>query len=302
MSLTIGFICLGAFALIMLIHRLTAEWRGTHAEHGGIEYEYRVYDGSAGRQIKVGMNVSRRYDFVLRRHGGVDKALAKAGIESDKRICNQAFDDSLVILSDDFTASQALAAAPGLSDKLLNLFSQGSVDTVQVRKLVCRRGRLWALVEDKARDPEQMIRFRETALPAMAEFADAMQRLEGPFPEQRPDRYAVPAVALLLLTTAFMTKSVLQWFDAGTPLPEGGLVMKSVVVGGLIAVALAALALRTFRYNLTNHRIFAELLFVGMLGTSATIYADRAIEQSSAVKLVQLDQSSYSDSVKQRGG
>ncbi|WP_369983968.1 hypothetical protein [Thalassolituus sp.] len=278
MWLTIGFACLGLFAVAMLMHRFTAEWKGVAGQHAGIGYEYRTYNGRSGRQIKVGMKVSRRYDFVMRRHTQLDRLLGRVGIDSDKRICHPAFDDSLVILSDDFTASQALAAAPGLSDRLLNLFNLGSPDTVRLVKLVCRRGRLWALVEDNAAERSEMEAFGDKALPVMAEFADILQRLEGSEHQQRPDRYAVPAVAFLLMATGFLTKGTLEWLSTGAELPDSSLLIQSIIFGSLVALALGSVTIRLMHYNFKNHKVFAELFFVGMLGASATIYADKATE------------------------
>ena len=276
MWLTIGFMCLGFFAVVMFWHRVTAEWQGARSRHNGIAYQYRVYEGNRSRRIKAGMTVSRRYDFVIRRHGWFDRLLAHVGMDSDKRICNAAFDNSLVILSDDFTASQALAAAPGLSDRLLKMFAAGSRDTIRIEKIVCRRGRLWVLVEDKSQDSEQRNALADLTLPAMSEFAEALNRLEGPEHSQRADRYAVPAVALMLLTTGFMTKGVLDWIQSGAEVIDATVLMQSVVFGGLVALALVVGTIRLMRFDFSRHKVIAELFFVGMLGASATLYADRA--------------------------
>lgn len=301
MWLTIGFACLVLFAVAMLMHRFTAEWKGVPAEYAGIGYEYRTYEAKAGRQIKVGMKVSRRYDFVMRRHGKMDRILARAGVDSDKRICNPAFDESLLILSDDFTASQALAAAPGLSDKLLKMFSLGCSDTVRMNKIVCRRGRLWALVEDNSRDKEQMTAFADIALPALAEFADVLQRLEGPEREQRSDRYAVPAVAFLLMATVFLTKGLHEWVGAGASLPDNSLLLQSVLFGVLVAIALGVIAMRLMHYNFGSHKVFAELFFVGLLGTSATLYADKALEYRADSGMAQFEASQMGGNARLEG-
>ncbi|MEC8909167.1 MAG: hypothetical protein VYE76_09845, partial [Pseudomonadota bacterium] len=229
------------------------------------------------------------YDFVMRRHGALDRLLARVGVDSDKRICNPAFDDSLLILSDDFTASQALAAAPGLSDKLLRMFNLGSPETVQINKLVCRRGRLWALVDDNSQEKAEMNAFADVALPAMAEFAEILQRLEGPERQQRPDRYAVPAVAFLLLATGFLTKGTLAWVETGAQLPDTNLMLQSLMFGGLVALALGVITIRLMHYNFGNHKVFAELFFVGMLGASATLYADKAIENRANAGFAQVN-------------
>lgn len=278
MWLTIGFMCLVFFAALMICYRFTAEWRGVNAEYNGFKYEYRAYKGAAGRQIKVGMETSKRYDFVIRRHGVLDRVMHYFGIESDKRICNTLFDDSLIVLSDDFIASQALAGVSGLSEQINAMFALGDTDTARVEKLVCRRGRLWALVEDKAQEADQMSHFADVSLPAMETFTDALRRFEGPLNEQRSDRYAVPAVACLLLASGFFTKAVMGWYADGAPLIETGLLLQSVLFGSVTAVALAILTIRVMHYDFKNHKAFAELLFVGMLGMFATIYAERAIE------------------------
>ncbi len=301
MWLTIGFACLVLYAVAMLMHRFTAEWKGVPGEYAGIEYEYRTHEGKTGRQIKVGMEVSLRYDFVMRRHGALDRLLARIGVDSDKRICNPAFDDSLLILSDDFTASQALAAAPGLSDKLLRMFNLGSPETVQINKLVCRRGRLWALVDDNSQDRAEMNAFADVALPAMAEFAEILQRLEGPERQQRPDRYAVPAVAFLLLATGFLTKGTLSWIETGAQLPDTNLMLQSLMFGGLVALALGVITIRLMHYNFGNHKVFAELFFVGMLGASATLYADKAIENRANAGFAQVNSAQMVELQQEKG-
>jgi hypothetical protein len=278
MWLAIGFLCLVFFAALMICYRFTAEWRGVTAKHGDLAYEYRAYKGTSCRQIKVGMETSKRYDFVIRRQGILDRLMQSAGFDSDKKICHPDFDDSLIILSDDFITSQALAGVPGLSDQINAMFELGDGETARVEKLVCRRGRLWALVEDKVQDADQMAHFADVALPAMDMFTDALRRFEGPLNEQRADRFAVPAVACLLLASGFFTKGVMGWYAEGAPLIETGLFLQSIVFGSVTAVALAVLTIRLMHYNFKNHKAFAELFFVGMLGMFATIYAERAIE------------------------
>lgn len=278
MWMAIGFLCLVFFAALMICYRFTAEWRGVTSQHRNLQYEYRAFNGPAGRQIKVGMETSKRYDFVIRRHSFFDRLMKRIGFDSDKKICHDAFDDSLVILSDDFIASQALAGVPGLSEQINAMFALGDLDTARIEKLVCRRGRLWALVEDKVQNAEQMVEFADVALPAMDLFADALRRFEGPLNEQRSDRYAVPAVACLLLASGFFTKGAMGWYAEGAPLIETGLLLQSILFGSVTAVALAVLTIRVMHYNFKNHKAFAELFFVGMLGMFTTIYADRAIE------------------------
>jgi len=275
MWMTIGFIALVAFSAIMIFHRYSAEWRGTKAKHGDISYEYRVYDGPDGRQIKVGMPTSRRYDFVIRRYSKLDRSLEHIGLTSDKIICNEAFDSSLLILSDDFLASQALAAVPGLSDQILKLFDLGDDSTARIEKVVCRRGRLWVLVEDHAQDAKLMQDLADIALPALAGFAEAMTRFQGLVHEQRNDRYAVPAVAMLLASVIFFSKGIVEWFNAGAALPSHDILMQALTYGGLVSVALAVVLVRFMRNSLKNHKVFAELFFIGMLGAFVTIYADR---------------------------
>lgn len=278
MWLTIGFMCLVFFAALMLYYRFTAEWRGVQTEHKEVPYEYRVYKGTTDRQIKVGIEASKRYDFVIRRHGFVDRLMKYLGFESDKKIFHPSFDDQLIILSDDFITSQAIAGVEGLSEQINAVFALGDKTTARIEKIVCRRGRLWALVEDKVQDAEQMTHFADVALPAMSKFADALYRFEGPLNEQRSDRYAVPAVACLLLASGFFTKAVMGWYTDGAQLIETHLLLQSVLFGAAAAIALAVLTIRVLHYNFKSHKAFAELFFVGMLGMFATIYAERAIE------------------------
>ena len=279
MWMTIGFVALIGFSAIMIFHRYSAEWRGSKATHGDISYEYRVYSASGGRQIKVGMPTSRRYDFVIRRYSKVDRSLEHIGLVSDKVICNQAFDSSLLILSDDFLASQVLAGTPGLSDKILRVFDMGDDSGARVEKIVCRRGRLWALVEDHAQDGAHMRELADNALPVMVEFAEAMTRFQGVLSEQRTDRYAVPAVAMLLIALGFFSKGIIEWINAGTPMMSQEVLLQAIMFGGLVSVALAVVLLRFMRDGLRNHKMFAELFFISMLGAFVTIYADRAVQQ-----------------------
>ena len=291
MWLTIGFVALVCFSAIMIYHRYTAEWRGTTAEHNGIPYEFRVYKGSDSRQIKVGFRTSRRYDFVIRRHSGIDNALEHIGLSSDKVICNQSFDSSLLILSDDFLASQVLAGVPGLADDVLRIFELGDENSARIEKLVCRRGRLWALVDDKSADPALMSDMADVAVPVLNEFAGAMVRFQGLFGDQRTDRYAVPAVAMLLLATGFFTKGIMEWVAAGMPVIPNDILMHAVLFGAMASVAVAVVILRFMRDGLRNHKLFAELFFVSMLGAFGTIYADRM--QSHDMEMVRVSGQEY---------
>lgn len=245
MWMLIFFVAIFFMFSMIFIHGYAARWRGRFNHLGKWRYYSRVYSGADCKLVKLGMEASPTYDFVVRPHTRLDHLLDWCLRRIPKTIAHARFDRELRLISDDYLASQAFAGSPELAEEIVELFENPQYTA---KKLICRQGKIWLLLEA----PKSAVtlkntlsrRLRKKLVTSLAKTSAALGRYEGVGKRVRYSRLNAGALVALSVSVFALTQTIL------TPMSNnsGNQLVSTDLMPLMIFIMLLVLAV-AFKYD-----------------------------------------------------
>ncbi|MBK8286889.1 MAG: hypothetical protein IPK97_19620 [Ahniella sp.] len=274
-----GVVTLSLMVWVSFHIRRSGSWVGVQRRYESPDGAARTYmhaeqtHKGAKTGFQIGINVPVGFDFELRTESGFDQWGKSLGIGAEQSVGDSKFDAEVFIDSDDQRVGAALRQSREARTAVLYLFRMCREQDGKLKRIRAFKGRLWIDVNDKTGLPPWVIadKFSE-ALHALAEAltkeSRSLARVSDPF--------RIKALLILGMSTGLAIFGLIglfrargSWLDLDT---ESMWVWTSMV-GVMLCLVGAVLALRWLRASSRAHYVLAELLTVGMAGSILSVHA-----------------------------
>ncbi|WP_066262289.1 hypothetical protein [Hydrogenophaga flava] len=289
MWVALGFLTLVASVGFQWWMRWHNNWTGVEDKLAGIPCSTKVRSRHGlDYGLMVGIEAPETFRFQLKREGGWDRFFKWAGLTHEHQFGHSGFDPLVYVESDDQHLFNSLEGNSAFLHAAQHMFAAQCEDR-WLKRVVCARGHLWMVIGcgDGYRKASLELNrgFAATLLPHLQRM---QKELDACMPDTSAvvrDRYLVPAVVVLALSSGLAVAGVISWarsllspeFILDTePLKSCAWVVAACVVG---AIALAALLFLKGSSRL--HLVLTELALVGTFGawtTSSSVLQDINIE------------------------
>ncbi|HBH38971.1 MAG TPA: hypothetical protein DDX06_11405 [Curvibacter sp.] len=280
-------ITLVSFSVYFGIKRYEARWHGMVSfllRGRAYQYEF-VYKhkSKSFRQMIVGVDAPKEFDFTFKRESGIDRIFKWLGISVEKQFSTPDFDRLVYVASNDGHLFDEVMDDHDLLGTVIELFKIDHFEC-RISHLHCRNGRLWVIfkVGGLFNDESNRERLRKV-FPQVAEslhsVADVLKQNLPKTKASDRDPFILRAILVLAISTGLVINGLVHAFRLmllpGTfTLDTTQLWLYATFAGGGILVLLIALAIGLLGRSARAHLVFIELLLVGSLGAVLTAFTE----------------------------
>lgn len=263
---TLSLVVLGSFWL-----RRASGWIGesvTIVDPRGQTRQYQWLESkSKGKPTGycIGVDTVQGYQFRLIEEGLLHRRAKEFGIGVEQSVGDSIFDQTFFIDSDDQRVGLALRRSPEVRRALLELRQQVQQQG-RFTRIQAFRGRLWIEVASTDGIPDPSVRHGIASTLILLDEALRQQDVGG---TRMRDPFLFRAMLFLSLSTGlaiFGLLSLTRLSAARLDLDSGYLWWLSLVVGSVLAFALAFAALKVLQQSSRAYRVLVELLTIGLAG------------------------------------
>lgn len=277
-----GLITLVSFSVYFGIRRFQARWRGTQLVIDGLPFEYRFVHRNKStkiRQVMVGIQAPKEFDFSFKRESGLDRVFKWLGISVERQFGEEDFDKLVYVVSNDQHLLDKVMDDTELLGRITQLFKISHIN-YKVSHIHCRNGRLWVVfsIEGLFSGDSDVARLKNI-FPSVVESLHAVaEHLAKSLPlsaAARRDPFVLRAMLVLAVSTGLAVNGLVHGyrqmiFSGPFTLDMTELWAYSVFSGIGILAALIVLAIFLLGRTARAHLVLIELLFVGFLGAILT--------------------------------
>lgn len=267
-----GFITLSLCMLGSYIARQSANWKPQHSSPDGFEYKFKKYK-SRITGILFGIKGLRDYSFTIKHETWYDRFFKKLGVSNEVQTGDDEFDELVYVVSDNNLIHEKLVSSPEIRNALKKIFYFGSSQTAKVKKLECRKGRLWIEFSTKDQVSEATIEYliAEPLFPVLKTIAKELNQLKQNDYKRWQDPFVYKGMAILGISTGLAINAAihltrLSFNDFPYLLSYTELIWHSVFAGIFIVALLVIFTLFWLKNSSRTHLILIELISVGLLG------------------------------------
>lgn len=282
-----GLITLISFSIYFGVRRYEARWRGTRSffpREPAYEYEFvRKPKSKTIRQMIVGVDAPKEFDFTFKRESGLDRVFKWLGISVERQFSASDFDRLVYVVSNDHHLFDEVMDDPALLQTVTELFRLNHFDC-RISHLHCRNGRLWVVFKvGSLFNDESNIGRLSKAFPRVAE---SLQSVAGLLKQNLPksmgarrDPFILRAVFVLAVSTGLVINGLLHafrlmLFPGAFTVDTTQLWTYAALAGVGILVALITLAIYLLGRSARTHLVIIELVLIGALGAVLTAFTE----------------------------
>ena len=284
MWFSLGLVTLSVTLAFQWWYRWHRTWDGNSDSIGGIACETRVRSlrGSV-YGFHVALDVPIGYRFELKRESALDRFFKWTGLAVERQFGHFGFDPLVYVAANDDHLNNRLASDPKLLQTVQHLFATPGMGC-RLKRITCANGRIWMALwaQDWSGEPPIEARLRDTAallLPAFQLVADALGRQAPTSAPKERDRFLIPSIAILCVSSGLAINGVVSWTLTG--LDGGAFVVDtdrlwnlSFVTGTAILASLVAATLILLGRSARVHLVLLEVLLVGAFGAFSSSAAE----------------------------
>lgn len=282
-----GLITLVSFSVYFGIKRYEARWRGMSSflpRSRAYQYEF-VYKHKSKsiRQMIVGVDAPREFDFTFKRESGIDRIFKWLGISVEKQFSTADFDRLVYVASNDRYLFDEVMDDHALLGTVTELFKIDHFDS-RVTHLHCRNGRLWVIFKVGGLFNDESNRGRlSKVFPQVAEslhsVADVLKQNLPKTMGSHRDPFILRAIFVLAISTGLVINGLvhafrLMLFPGAFTVDTTQLWLYAAFAGGGILVVLVAAAIYLLGRSARTHLVIIELILVGSFGAVLTAFTE----------------------------
>ncbi|MFC3686119.1 hypothetical protein [Hydrogenophaga luteola] len=289
MWVALGFVTLVASVGYQWWMRWHYSWAGVEDNLAGILCKTKVRSRQGlDYGLLVGIDAPETFRFQLKREGGWDRFFKWAGLTHEHQFGYSGFDSLVYVESDDQHLFNSLAGNSQFLHAAQHMFAAQCEDR-WLKRIVCARGRLWMVIGcGDGYTKTSRERNRDFAANLLPHLQHMQKELDACMPDASAverDRYLVPAVVVLALSSGLALAGVISWARSLLS-PEFILDIEALkysawVVTACVVGSLALAALLSLKGSSRLHLVLTELALVGTFGawsTSSSVLRDINVE------------------------
>lgn len=273
-----GFITLSLCMLGSYIARQSARWKPQHASADGFEYKLKRYK-SRVTGVLFGIKGLRDYNFTIKHETWYDRLFKKLGVSNEVQTGDSEFDELVYVVSDNSLIHEKLLSSSEIRHALKKIFYFGSSQTAKVKKLECRKGRLWIEFSTKDQISEANIEYliAEPLVPVLKIIAKELNQLKQKDYKRWQDPFVYKGLVVLGISTGLAINAAvhlarLSFSDFPYLLSYTELIWHSISAGFFIVALLVIFTLFWLKNSSRTHLILIELISVGLLGSIGSVF------------------------------
>jgi hypothetical protein len=278
MWVALGFVTLALSVGYQWWMRWHQNWKGIDDTLAGIPCETKV---RSKRSLVYGLIVSvgapETFRFELKQEGVWDRFFKWIGLTHEHQFGHAGFDPLVYIASDDQHLFSSLAENKNFLHAAQSVFSAKFEDR-WIKKIVCAQGRVWMVIGcSDGFEEASLERNRDFAARLLPHLQQIQKALDACMPDSKPserDRYLVPAVVVLALSSGLAVNGFISWtrtlLSPEFMLDTQHLKLYAWSIAACIVAVLALAAILFLRGSSRVHLVLIELALVGTFGAVTT--------------------------------
>lgn len=270
-----GFLTISICICVEFWRRHLSRWSPENIS-SGLQYKH-SRNKSKITSVHLGIACHKLASFSLKRQSGLDNFFKRMGVSNEFETGDQAFDDSIYLISDNKTLHHALANSPAFRSAVKKIMDFGIASKLEAQEIHCRNGRLWATFKAGSDYNEGKIFTVAKALAKEFEtLVNSVQEVAAVSGSRWSDPFVIKAAFLLAISSGLAINGVIQFFRIGfSKLPftlDPSLIVEDAFVYSLaLILAFAVIALYWLGRSARTHIVLIELMTIGALGTFLTV-------------------------------
>jgi hypothetical protein len=266
----------GGITLVVIIfykffNQYLSLWVGKKVtgESGTFEYRKKV-SRNGWVNLKVGIRINEKLNFTLRRENRWDQYFKSIKLSREHQVGWKKFDDEIYVISDSEAIFKGFLNNKVIQRSLLKLFKSGFDNRINIAKLHCNGGRLWAEIEYSGSLNDKVEENYELIASELRGFALVLNKIE-PSKYKEADPYFFRSAILLAISSGLFINAIFQLsriYFSGFPITVdmSGLLAFSTLTGVTITGILTVLAWRLLKSSSRAHLVLLEIITFGCLG------------------------------------
>lgn len=254
-------------------------WRGAEEHLGGIpcETKLRSFKGVV-YGLTVGIDAPETFRFELKRERAWDRFFKWTGLTVEHQFGHAGFDPLVFVSSNDQHLLGIFEGNTPLLHAVQRLFAPRS-DHNWIKRVRCANGKLWMDIGTSELNGKSSQKATREAAAALLPLLQVLRKaLDASMSEERQtvrDRYLLPTVAILALSSGLAINGVVSWTRSLLASPEFMLDAQPLklcawaLAAGIVG-ALAIASLFFLRGSARVHMVLMEIALVGTFGAVTT--------------------------------
>lgn len=239
-------------------------------EIGSFEFKKKV-SKSGWVNLKVRVRIDKKLNFTLRRETWWDHYFKSIKLSREHQVGWKKFDDEIYVISDSEAIFKGFLNNKAIQRLLSKLFKSGFDNRINIQKLHCNGGRLWAEIEYSGSLNDKIEESYELIAGELQKLALVLNKIE-PKRYREADPYFLRSAILLAISSGLFINAIFQISRihvSGLPITidRSGLVAFSILVGVTITGILAVLAWKLLKNSSRAHLVLLEIITLGCLGS-----------------------------------
>ncbi len=238
-------------------------------ESGTFEYRKKV-SRSGWVNLKVGIRINKKLTFTLRRKNWWDQYFTSIKLSREHQIGWKKFDNEIYVISDSEAIFKGFINNKAIQRLLLKLFKSGFDNRINIAKLHCNGGRLWAEIEYSGSLNDNIEESYELIVSELQDYALVLNKIE-PNKYKEADPYFLRSAILLAISSGLFINAIFQISriyvsDFPITIDMSGLVAFSILIGVTITGILAIFAWNLLKNSSRAHLVLLKIITLGCLG------------------------------------
>jgi hypothetical protein len=273
-----GFLTLSLCMLGSYIARQAANWKPQESSAEGYEYKLKRYK-SRVTGVLFGIKGLRDYNFTVKHETWYDRLFKKLGVSNEVQTGDDEFDQLVYVVSDNSLIHEKLVGSVDIRRALKSIFYFGGSQTAKVKKLECRKGRLWIEFSTKDQISEANVKYviADPLLASLKIIAKELNQLKQTDYKRWLDPFVYKGMVVLGISTGVAINAAIHlarisFGDFPYLISNTELIWHSVFTGIFIVAILVVFALYWMKNSSRTHLVLIELISIGLLGAIGSAF------------------------------